>query len=171
MPTSFGLVFFTFLVVCWLRQRPDLSWQLSLAAPIGVVLLVGGNGLEAYYFVALIAAFLLIVPPEQREGAALLHGVHHGRRALPGLTPLTLFVIWALMITLMGPWLFSSLPVLIPRAGIDRTILNPLPLRYSISHLAQGAYLILGFATVLFLAKRRRLSPHLLAPGLALAML
>jgi hypothetical protein len=171
MPTSLGLVFFTFLVVCWLRQRPDLPWQLSLAAPISVVLVVMGNGLEAYHFVALIAAFLLVASRGEREGAALLHGVHHGRRALPGLTPLALFVVWALIITLMGPWVFSSLPVLIPRAGIDQTVSAPLPLRYNISNLAQGAYLILGFATVLFLAQRRRLSPHFLVPGLALAML
>src|SRR5215218_9293102 len=120
MPTSLGLVFFTFLVVCWLRQRPDLSWQLSLAAPLSVVLVVMGNGLEAYYFVALIAAFLLVASRRERAGAALLHDVHHGRRALPGLTPLAFFVVWALIITLMGPWLFSSLPVLIPRAGSEQ---------------------------------------------------
>ena len=163
--TTLGLIFFTAAAAAtWRFGRDALPWLLSaaIALPSSVALVVGGNGLTPFYAIAPFALGAIVLALLRRQKTS-----QSGREQL-GSTALLLFVAWTLAITALGPTVFAGLPVLRPRGGTDSEIASPSRLDYTVSHVAQIAYLLLGVGVVFFLAQRRRLSPALPAAGFGL---
>ncbi|MCA1602308.1 MAG: hypothetical protein LC776_11915 [Acidobacteria bacterium] len=163
--TTLGLIFLTAAVAAvWRFGRNALPWLLSaaIALPSSAALVAGGNGLVPFYAIApfALAATVLALLRRQKRSQS-------GREQL-GCTALCLFVAWTLVITALGPTVFAGVSVLRPRGGIDNEIASPSRLDYTISHVAQIAYLLLGVSVVFFLAQRGRLSPALPAAGFGL---
>ena len=163
--TTLGLIFLTAAVAAvWRFGRNALPWLLSaaIALPSSVALVAGGNGLVPFYAIAPFALAATVLALLRRQ-----KGSQSGREQL-GCTALCLFVAWTLVITALGPTVFAGVSVLRPRGGIDNEIASPSRLDYTISHVAQIAYLLLGVSVVFFLAQRGRLSPALPAAGFGL---
>jgi len=59
-----------------------------------------------------------------------------------GCSLLVAFVCWSLVLTVVGPWAFSGLPVLEPRKGVDEQVHAPSALHFTVSHAAQAVYLV-----------------------------
>lgn len=71
------------------------------------------------------------------------------------ITDKKLLLIWAAffsvcMISMFFPLVFSGIPVLTARKGIDFGVINPTRLSFSISNLGQGIYIILNSSLFLF---------------------
>lgn len=154
MISSIGLVLAIALLLC-LFHRGLFPWVVSGAGAFTatVAVIVGGNGVLPFYAAMLAVTALMVI----RAPLGLKSLIPKG----PGWLPLTAFIVWSLLITLLAPMLFAGIPVLLPRGGIDEQIAAPSPLTYTISNLAQIVYLLLGFATVVFLAKSKKLLPSM----------
>lgn len=159
MITSLGLGFLGLALAVLASRRDSLPLLLSAAAPLSAGVALAGSGVPIFYLLAVIAALTFVFSKQQRPMSTS-----------PGIWPLTFFVVWALGITAMGPWVFEGTLVLDPRMGIDVAVNYPPPLQYNVSNLAQAGYLLLAFGLVLYVGNRRTLSPHLLTAGLAIGM-
>lgn len=142
----------------WDRRFP---WVLSASfgLPVTAALSAGGQQITAYFLLALIGVTVY--------GISWLRG----RTPLfswPGAGLMALFVGWCMIITLAGPTLFRGVDVLAARGGIDAQVVDPSQLTYTVSNVAQILYLVINVIVVGILATRSKLSPHLLAPGLAI---
>ncbi|CAN5272662.1 hypothetical protein BH09ACT1_BH09ACT1_12520 [soil metagenome] len=127
--------------------------------PIGVVVVLGGQSLPVFYTLAigtLLALFLVPIITRKPSAFAALGGPR------PGAIALLLFVAWSAIITLIAPALFAGMPVLIARDGLDEGLLNPGTLGYTVSNIAQVAYLVLGAGTVFFLSRSKGSTPGLI---------
>lgn len=151
-----------FAVFRWTERLPWLLC-LTLALPTTAVVNVGGQSITPYFVVA-VAAVLTGAFLWTRRGEV-------GPFDWPGSTALVVFVVWSLLVTAAGPSFFSGVEVLIGNAGIDEQVADPGRLDFTLSNLAQAGYVLLGAGVLCFLATRRLLSPHMVAPGLGLAML
>lgn len=157
MITTLGLAFLGFALVAW--RRDSLPLLLSAAVPLSAGAVVAASGIPIFYLVGVAASVAFLLRKQKRPMSKA-----------PGMWPLALFVVWALLITAAGPWAFAGTRVLDPRMGIDDAVAHPPPLAYNISNLAQAGYLLLAFGVVLYVGNRSRVSPRLLAAGLAVAM-
>lgn len=156
----FGVTFVGITLLSFMRSRRSLPWLLSLAVsfPASVVLAAGGNGLPAFFVLAVAAAFVAFHRWFSEEPTM----------AGPGKPTLVVFTVVAVVMTALGPWLFAGTDVLAAREGIDKSVSDPADLDYTVSNLAQGVYLLLGVAVVVYLAGTRRVSPALLGLGFAI---
>lgn len=142
----------------WDRRFPWLL-SASFGLPVTAAVTAGGQSITAYFLIALIGAFVY--------GISWLRG----RTALfswPGAGFMAVFVGWGILITLAGPTLFRGIEVLSARGGIDAQVVDPSQLTYTVSNIAQVLYLLINVVVIGILASRSGLSPHLLAPGLAI---
>lgn len=155
----FGAVFIGISLLSWIRSRRCLPWLLSLALafPTSAAVIAGGNGIAPFFILAGIAA--MVVAHRRLSRRPVVRG--------PGRTALFAFLVVAATMTALGPWLFGGTKVLAARDGIDRGVLDPADLQYTVSNAAQGLYLCLGVAVVVYLAGTRHVTPKLLALGLA----
>lgn len=153
----FALACLLFAMSDWKRRLP-WALSMSLALPVTPAVPAGGQSLPAFVVIALIAVVV--------TGISWLRG----REQLfdfPGSTLLAVFVGWCVVVTLAGPTFFAGIPVLSSSGGIDEQVLNPSRLDYTLSNAAQVLYLLVNALLICYLATRSKLSPHLLAPGLA----
>lgn len=164
MITIVGAVFSLFIVVFATVRRDLLPWLLSAAMPFTATasFIVAGQSIVAYYVVALVIIVLGVVGVTLRGLLAL------DLSSKPGLLVMVAFGTWAVVITVVGPIIFSGLAVLNPRDGIDQGIRDPATLSPQISNFAQATYLIIGIATVIVVGGVRNLSPRLPALGFAM---
>lgn len=160
--TAFGVVLAVLLLVALVRWTVGIPWLLGLClgVPPVAALVVGGQSIAGSQVVLLVATPLAVWRWLRLREDPL---------DWPGAGLLAAFVAWSGFITLLGPVLFDGTDVLLPRGGIDAQVADPTPLEFTISNFAQVAYLVLAAVVICMFARFRRLSPHLLAPGLALA--
>jgi len=161
--TLFGVLVGLALLLALFRWTTRLPWllSLSLGAPASATVVAAGQSVAAFQLILLVAAPI-----------AMLGWIRtrHNPFDWPGFPALVVLVAWTGLVTLAGPVVFDGVDVLSPRGGIDEQIADPSPLAFTVSNLAQVAYLVLGAVLICLLAGYRRLTPHLLAPGLGLAM-
>jgi hypothetical protein len=156
-----GAVTLLGVVVCLPDWRNRLPWllSLSLALPASGALPVAALPLTPYLLVSLVASVL--VAAQWARGELPLTG-------WPGSLLLLAFIGWSAVTTLAGPALFNGTTVLNASSGSG--FIEPNPLRYSGSNVAQVAYFVISAVVVIWFAQRSRLSPHLLLPGLYACM-
>jgi hypothetical protein len=75
--------------------------------------------------------------------------------------PLLWFWGWAFASALVLPHIFAGMPVYEPRGGIDQQYEGLTPLHWSLSNLAQAAYLTLNVSTVLYAVYTVRTRSHI----------
>jgi hypothetical protein len=140
--TALGALLLAALAVTVIARRDWLPVVLGAAAglPYSVAVEVGGNGIPLFYAAAVVTVLLL-------ARTAPLRTTHWTANALVA------FGLWSLVITTLGPWMFRGIPVLSSRGGLDDQILDPDALGYTVSTVAQIAYLLLAMLTVLFLVR------------------
>jgi hypothetical protein len=174
--TLLGAFFIPITIVCFLWKPYHLLPLLIVASVFeaGSVFngAIGGFvfGISPFYLVEICVAL------------RLLSWVWHGRAFLPpDKTPareiavlLLMFLAWSFASALVMPHLFSGMPVYAPRERVDVDMLQGTlaPLRWSLSNLAQGIYLTLNVATVLFAfhAVQTKLQVERLVKALRLAV-
>lgn len=155
--TILGTIVILATVVCLIFAPRHLVWILSATAPFmrtGAVT-IGDNAIPPFYIVAIPVTLI-----------ALMTWMQGQRVKVGALHFLLTFVIWAIVITAVAPTLFAGTLVLDPRGGIDRQVVSPTPLDYTISMLAQLAYLVLAAGVVLYVSQRTDLSPGILTPAI-----
>ncbi|WP_164478018.1 hypothetical protein [Nocardioides pantholopis] len=115
----------------------------SAALPTTAAITVGETTTVAPFYVLGVIALVLAI-------------IKRGRQVPHPVWPvLALFVVVVFAVTVCGPSLFEGVRILLPRAGIDAQIIDPAPLKYTPSMVAQLAYLVIGVGVAVYLAKER----------------
>ncbi len=160
-------VLFVLAAITILAMRRGYVRLIAVAAglPIGVIATVGGQPAPTFFTLGGLACAWLVFEwisgrstPRDDEG-----------RHRPGALSLVIFLGWSLLVTLVAPTIFEGVPVLVARGGIDEQFLDPGTLTYSVSNIAQAAYLVISIGVVFFLARSRETTPGLL--GIVLAVI
>lgn len=140
--TVLGALFVLAAVVAFLCRPSFVVYVLAASAafPASAAVVVAGNALTPFALLGLLAAVTLLF--DRRR-------IRAGR----GRSMLLVFVLWSLVVTIVGPKLFAGMAVLSPRDGIDNAVVAPARLAFSVSSLAQAVYLLVGALVVLFLAR------------------
>lgn len=138
-------------VIAFLASGRGLLVPLAVTAALtaGSVMTLAGQSVPAFYAVG-IAAVILIVT----GGRDLDRVPSSPLKWLGG------FAIWAALITLIAPTIFAGSPTLLSDQ-LQGAIGSPVPLKYTVSHIAQLIYLATGFATAVYLMRNRRTSNRL----------
>ena len=130
------------LITNALRMPMLLAAVVPFAATSAVS--VAGQSVVPYHLVAILLLAL--------SGRLLAQAYHRDLGTLPGGRPLFMFCAWAVVITIVSPYVFAGIPVLDPRRGIDTGVKDPSTLGVSISNFAQSGYLVLAVLTVVVIA-------------------
>lgn len=153
-------VFVVVATVAVLTRRRGFPQLLAVVAgfPIGVIATVGGQPAPTFFTLgAGVCAWLAFTWIASRRSE---QPSENGKR--PGAIALVLFVGWSILVTVMAPTIFAGIPVLVARGGIDEQFLDPGNLTYTVSNIAQVAYLVISIGVVFFLARSPGTSPGLL---------
>lgn len=168
--TPLGLIFVVVTAVFLIVGRGAGAARLvsvTAGLPIGVVLVVGGEALTAFYAVAIgvvIAQVWTFLT--KRADPAVGPDLTRSAAPRPGFKLLVFFALWSTFVTLVAPTLFHGTPVLVSRGGLDEQLAHPGALQYSVSNLAQIVYTLLGVAVLLFIARSRAGTPGFVSIGL-----
>lgn len=156
-----GMVFVLLGAIAWLVSRRLFVAVLSAAAPLAATaaVTVGGSSVPPFYLLAVPATISAVL-------GVTRHGIGHRALRL-----LSVFVVWAGLVTLVGPLLFAGMPVLGPRTGIDSAVHEPTPLAFTMSMAAQMVYLVLAVGVVFFVAQSDELHPGVLSTGIVFGTL
>jgi len=152
--TLLGAFFIPITLVCFLWRPQNLLPLLIVASVFEAGSVFNGAfgnfvfGVAPFYFVEICVAIRLLV-----------WVWHRGELLPPKETPaggiamlLIAFLAWSFASAFVMPHLFAGMPVYLPRerADVDIVLGNLPPLQWSLSNLAQGIYLTLNIAAVLF---------------------
>jgi hypothetical protein len=145
------------------RRGYGRALALGGATPVGAAFVVGAIAVPTFYAVAVgaVAGVVLRLLQRSRQESA------RTTRPVTGSRLLVLFVVGAVLTTLVAPLLFNGLPVLRPEgegAALAAGVVTK-------SNLAQLAYLLLSVAVVAFLARSRWAGPELVGTATCLATL
>lgn len=168
--TAFGAILFVAMMVVLIFWRRHFIWFLSAMIPFPqtAMFIVAGQGISPFYVAAIAASALGF-------GAVIRSLLTHRGRFLPfrGAETILLaaFAVWATFITLLGPRIFAGTGVISPRLGVDDQLAAQTPLEFTISNVAQLAYMLLGVGVVIYVLSLRRLSPRVLEVGIWVGLL
>ncbi|MDF2917872.1 MAG: hypothetical protein K0S70_2089 [Microbacterium sp.] len=145
-----GIIFLGLGVIGWLFSERLFIATIAASAVFSTsaAVTIAGNGIPPFHVVGALAVVSAIV--SMLRGAKVRH---------PAVPLLVLLLVWSVLVTAWAPTLFAGIPILDPRAGIDRQVYDPTPLAYTPSMAAQVAYLIVGVGVAIYLAQRPRLTP------------
>jgi hypothetical protein len=136
---------------------------LAGATPVGAAAILGAVAVPTFYAVALGAA-----------AGVVLRFLHHLRSSpagaidrVPGIRPLVLLFVVAVLVTLLSPMIFDGLRVLASGGGDARLASGVL----TKSNLAQIAYLLLSLCVVVYLARSPSAGPEIVGTAAILATL
>lgn len=172
--TVLGVIVLVAVAAVWLLRRDatQLVVGATVAFPQTAGVVVDGNGFPLFYLAVL--ELLLLGAP------AILAGLARPRRdpatlaAARSRFPADLLgvalVVWAAVITIAGPRLFSGIRVFDPALGVDSQVGNMSVLEPSLGNLAQLGYLILGVALLLAAGRLFRVDERLLGAALWTAL-
>lgn len=152
--TFLGLFFIPITIVCFLWRPQSLLSLLILASVFEAGSVLNGSlgsfvfGVSPFYFVEICVALRLVWLVWER--GKVLPSDKTPARAISVL--LLAFLAWSFASAFVMPHLFAGVPVYAPREmeDIDMVQGNLVPLRWTLSNLAQGIYLTLNVAAVLF---------------------
>ena len=135
--------------------------------PIGVLVIVAGQPVPAFYTLGIgVLLATVLVPFITRQTSVFDRSVPR-----PGAVALILFVVWSIVVTIVSPTIFSGIPVIVARDGLDSQLLAPGSLAYSVSNIAQVAYLIIGVCVIFFLSRSPASTPGLVGIALSIVTL
>jgi hypothetical protein len=140
--TVLGIIFAVMYVVSLRWGRRGIASVMVLATPFfdSAALNVGNISLSPFYLGS--ALFACITVPLMLRGGALSH-----------FRPLEYLLLYAAIVTAISPALFAGTPVIASGLGIDEQVGYLAELTYSISNVAQIAYL--GLNTIFVLGSMR----------------
>lgn len=152
--TLLGAIFIPVTIICFFWRPLGLLSLLVFASIFEAGSVFNGAighfvfGVSPFYFVEICVAlrFLILVWYRGRwlpPGKASARGI---------VVPLLTFLAWSFASGLVMPHLFAGIPVYAPREmeDMDMVLGNLVPLRWTLSNLAQGLYLALNVVAVLF---------------------
>ncbi|MEY2847590.1 MAG: hypothetical protein RI885_255 [Actinomycetota bacterium] len=157
--TPLGIVLVLAVLTAFALRR-GFTRLIAVAAgfPIGVIASVGGQPAPTFFTLGALACLWLGVEWIAGRGRVRDGSSEHR----PGALSLVIFLGWSLLVTLIAPTVFEGIPVLVARGGIDEQFLDPGTLTYTVSNVAQAAYLVISIGVVFFLAKSPATTPGLL---------
>ena len=140
--TLLGVIFAVLYIVSLRWGRRGIASVMVLATPFfdSAALNVGNVSLSPFYLGAVL--FACITLPLMSRGHAFSH-----------FRPLEYLLVYAAIVTAISPALFAGMPVIASGVGIDEQVGYLAPLTYSISNVAQIAYL--GLNTIFVLGSMR----------------
>jgi hypothetical protein len=152
--TLLGAFFIPITLACFFWRPQHLLSLLILASVFEGGSVLNGDighfvfGLSPFYFVELFVALRLLL--WVCNGGAWLPTGKTSAREIALL--LLVFLAWSFASALVMPHLFAGTPVYAPREMEDMDMVqgNLVPLRWTLSNFAQGIYLMLNVAAVLF---------------------
>lgn len=155
--TVLGIVALVALLAVWFARREWTQYVVgaTVAFPQTAGVIVAGNGFPLFYLVVVLLAVLAF--PHALLGLSRLGRARPGRsgRMLPDLLGAAL-VLWAAVISIAGPRIFTGMRVFAPELGVDAQVVNMATLAPSLGNIAQLGYVAMG---VLFLLVAGRLFP------------
>lgn len=153
--TLFGIIYFAALFGILIFGRRLLPWLLAISAalPNTAVIVVSGNGISAFWMTGVILGFVVLY--------RMFKGDLRGRM-IPEVYMLIFFALYAVFISLVGPFWFEGMPVVSPRGGVADQLESLTPLEFSVSNIAQSIYIIIGLGIVLFFISRDKINLKLL---------
>jgi len=170
--TEIGIIFAVAYALCIVLRPHWLPWVLAAALPFShtAMLVVGDNGLSPFWVGTIVAAgrlaYLSIRSRWQLLGRSFF-------RAWANIALLA-FLLYSVLITVVGPLIFAGLPVITPRGGLDAQVDDLATLSFQVSNLAQGVYVILGVLLVIYIVVEKNVTPRVVEAaivlGLALAL-
>jgi hypothetical protein len=150
--TLLGGIFVPVGLVCFFRKPSYLLPLLVIASLFEAGSVFNGSigsfefGVSPFAFVEVFITLRLIILV--LHGGMILPSKRNPTRSIVVL--LLAFLAWSLASSFVMPHVFSGMPVYSPRAGLDIDYGSLVSLQWSLSNLAQGIYLALNVATVLF---------------------
>jgi hypothetical protein len=155
--TILGIVTLVAMVGVWFARREWTQYVVgaTVAFPQTAGVIVAGNGFPLFYLAVVLLAVLAF--PRALLGLSRLGRAPRGRRErlLPDALAVAL-VLWAAIISVAGPRIFTGMRVFAPELGVDAQVTNMATLAPSLGNIAQLGYVALG---VLFLLLAGRLFP------------
>lgn len=126
------------------RRTAWMPYVLGVTAglPYSAGIVLAGNSVPLFSLAGLLAMPLLL----RRPTAPRPHWVS---LAMAGL------VVWSILLTAIGPWVFRGVRVLSSRGGVDDQVIDPDVLTWTTSSLAQVVYLVVSVAVVAYLVRLR----------------
>jgi hypothetical protein len=142
--TLLGIVLLVALGVAVSVRREWLPVVIGVSAglPYSAGVVAGSNGVPLFTVAAAVSVVVLF--STRRLGTS-----HWTANAF------AVFLAWATIITVLAPWMFAGVRVLVPRGGVDEQVVDPGFLGYSISNGAQLVYLLLAACAALALVRLR----------------
>jgi hypothetical protein len=151
-----GIIFLPCSLAIFLFAPVRLSeWAIFVAIfqAAAVANLSGGFtfGLAPYFLAVLLIGARTV--PQWLTGR-----IQFGRQepSLLHIRVMALFVTWTTVSALVLPILFAGTPVDDPRAGVDASYFNQMPLHWSFSNAGQAGYMLLNFVLVLHMLQMTR---------------
>ena len=170
MITPVGLVLFATMLLFLVFWRRHFVWFLAAMIPFPqtAMFVVAGQGVSPFYAAAIVATALGVGSVVNRLVRDRLEFVplRIGETAL-----LAAFAAYSTAITLLGPLLFEGIGVFSPRLGIGSQLANQTPLTFTVSNLAQLAYLLLGVGVVVYVLSLEHLDVRLVEAGIWVGLL
>lgn len=155
--TILGIVTLVAIVGVWFARREWTQYVVgaTVAFPQTAGVIVAGNGFPLFYLAVVLLAVLAF--PRALLGLSRLGRAQRERRSrlLPDALAVAL-VLWAAVISIAGPRIFTGMRVFAPELGVDAQVTNMATLSPSLGNIAQLGYVALG---VLFLLLSGRLFP------------
>ena len=155
--TILGIVTVVAIVGIWFLRREWTQYVVgaTVAFPQTAGLIVAGNGFPLFYLAVVL--LLVLAFPHALLGLSRLGRAPRGRRErlLPDAIGAAL-VLWAAIISIAGPRIFTGMRVFAPELGVDAQVVNMATLQPSLGNIAQLGYVAMG---VLFLLLAGRLFP------------
>lgn len=139
--TELGILFVVaaFFVLLFKRSVYPALLAVAAAFPTSAAVIVAGNAISPFYLLAIPAVVMLPSLKARMEG--------RGKNAL------LIFAAWSLVVSVLSPFLFHGIDVLVPRSGIDAGVIDPAQLQFTVSNIAQMGYLFLAVGVVFYLVK------------------
>lgn len=167
--TGVGIAYLVLFAVTLVVRPRWFPFALAASLPLShsAMIIVADNGLSPFWFGAILSVGRLAYLSYRAKWRLFnSHFLWFGANIA-----LVIFAVYSLLVTAVGPALFSGLPVLSPEAGLDTQVESGLtPLQYETSNLAQGIYVLLGVLLVVYFLVEKRTTPRILEVAIVLGM-
>ncbi len=165
--TILGIVTLVAIVGVWFARRHWTQYVVgaTVAFPQTAGVIVAGNGFPLFYLAVVVLAVLSF--PSILMRLSRLTG--RGPRWAPDLIAV-LLVLWAAIISIAGPRIFTGMRVFAPELGVDAQVNNMAQLAPSLGNIAQVGYVAMGVAFLLLAGRLFPVDARLLGAALWVAV-
>ena len=169
--TILGIVTLVAILGVWFVRREWTQYVVgaTVAFPQTAGVIVAGNGFPLFYLAVVLLAVLAF--PHALLGLSRLGRAPRGRRErmLPDLIGVAL-VLWAAVISIAGPRIFTGMRVFAPELGVDAQVVNMATLAPSLGNIAQLGYVAMGVLLLLVAGRLFPVDARLLGSALWVAI-